>query len=285
MISRLEVLDKGFVELYSVMGDDSTVCESARVSFANENKVTTPQEDKNLIDYLIRNHHNTPLEMVEFRFKIKMPIFLARQHMRHRMSSINEYSGRYTELEPDFFVPDEFYKQSTSNKQGRSGEAIDNSQNMVDTYSKDMEESHYLYKSAVDGGVAKEMARINLPLSTYTVFFWKIDLHNLLHYLDLRLHYHAQKEIQDYAHAILELIRSFVPMSIESWENQVLNSVSFSGRETKALEKFFNGAGDYSSIFKSTILNSLPDERERRILKEKMENFKKHYIDIGETNV
>lgn len=276
MLSQRNILDHGFVELHDVMGNDQTICESARVSFANEGKITTSMEDFQLLDYLIRNDHGSPLEMVEFRFKLKIPLFLARQVHRHRTFSINEYSGRYTELDPDFFTPESFPLQSKNNKQGRSEELHPDSDRLVDSYRRGMQDSHGLYHATVASGVAKELARINLPLSTYTVFFWKGDLRNLLNFLRLRLHPHAQAEARVLSKAILDLIRPYVPLTISAWENQVLNAVTFSSSEMKSLLAFLGESGI------PALLYNLPSDREKRILKDKLENYTKHYLDIGE---
>lgn len=228
----------GFVRLVDSMPRedlDSSIVQAARVSYGDGTK--SVRGDRSLIRYLLRHAHTTPFEMVEFKFHIKMPIFLARQHMRHRTASINEISGRYSELPCEFHVPSEYRGQSTINKQGSEG-LLETREAMVllRDQKASCEQSFEVYKRLLDHGVSRETAREHLPLSTYTEFFWKINLHNLLHYLKLRMDSHAQPEIQDYANAIYELIKPHVPLVCEAFEDYIVGSINFSRSDLEKLK-------------------------------------------------
>ncbi len=231
-------LDKGFVRLVDVMGDDSSVVQAARVSYGKGTK--TIREDRQLIRYLMRHRHTSPFEMVEFKFHIKLPIFVARQWIRHRTANVNEYSGRYSVLPDEFYVPNaqDVRKQSQKNKQGRSDETLDLS--VAQEYIKDIahtqKELYDKYQSYLEKEIARELARINLPLSTYTQWYWKIDLHNLFHFLELRLHPTAQYEIREYAKIIAKIVEAIVPISYEAFVDYRLNCISFSKIELKILK-------------------------------------------------
>ena len=237
------VLDKGFVRLVDYMGGDARIVQAARVSYGAGTK--TVREDAGLIDYLLRNQHTSPFEQVVLTFHIKLPIFVARQWVRHRTARLNEISGRYSVMQNEFYLPAEqdVALQSTNNKQGRSTEAV--SQEFVDstrtTLSKGQEDAYAAYTKLVDSGLARELARINLPLSLYTEIYWQCDLHNLMHFLKLRLDSHAQKEIRDYATVILEICRKVAPLTIASFENNIQRGVSFSGEELAALRDVMAG--------------------------------------------
>jgi len=213
-------LDQIKVELVDHMGDDLRIVNCARVSYGKHSASLT-EGDKGLINYLMRNRHTTPFESVKFTFRVKLPIFVARQLMRHRTSSFNEISGRYVDLPEDYFLPDSFPIQSDKNKQGRKEEFLENSDEMVAEYNENMAESFSLYKKMTAMNAAKELSRINLPVATMTEMMWTIDLHNLLHFLGLRLHHHAQLEIRDLAKKVLELIKPIVPVAVTAWENAV----------------------------------------------------------------
>lgn len=237
------VLDKGFVRLVDYMGGDARIVQAARVSYGAGTK--TVREDAGLIDYLLRNQHTSPFEQVVLTFHIKLPIFVARQWVRHRTARLNEISGRYSVMQNEFYLPAEqdVALQSINNKQGRSTEAV--SQEFVDgtrtTLSKGQEDAYAAYTNLVDSGLARELARINLPLSLYTEIYWQCDLHNLMHFLKLRLDGHAQKEIRDYATVILEICRKVAPLTIASFENNIQRGVSFSGEELAALRDVMAG--------------------------------------------
>lgn len=217
------VLNHGFVRLVDKMGDDSTIVRSARVSYGDGTK--TKREDEKLIEYLLKNKHWTPFEMVVFTFHVKLPIFIARQWMRHRAGSYNEISARYSVMKDEFYVPDydRIQGQSLLNKQC-SGELLEiddqvAAKSMIEIANQNAYET---YKDLIDLGVARELARVVLPVSTYTEFYWKVDLRNLFNFLELRLHNHAQYEIRVYAEAITEIIQDIIPIALKSFKNNYL---------------------------------------------------------------
>ena len=228
------VLDHGTIEVVDWMGSDEDIVKAARISTGSSTK--SSQEDERLIDYLMEHQHTSPFEMCEIKLKLSMPIFIARQWMRHRMASINEYSGRYSEMKDEFYNPTEFRKQSKVNHQGSDGgfdtESNENLNLMVKLFSED---TFKLYQDILDRGVSRELSRIVLPLSTYTSFFWKIDLHNLLKFLKLRMDPTAQEEIRVYADRLWDIVKIWVPFTAKSFETHHLNAISFSGDEMKLL--------------------------------------------------
>lgn len=230
-------LDKGFVRLVDVMGDDAAIVQAARVSYGSGTKKV--HEDRGLIRYLLRHMHTTPFEMVEFKFHIKLPIFVARQWIRHRTANVNEYSGRYSEMKDEFYVPaiDQVRAQSVSNKQGRADEAfpIDEAERIIAMMESSQQQAYAEYQQMLSQDLAREIARINLPVSNYTEWYWKIDLHNLFHFLRLRIDAHAQYEIRVYAQAMADLIKPYVPMAYEAFEDYILKSQRFSRLERIAL--------------------------------------------------
>ena len=235
----------GFVRLVDTMPRedlDHAIVQSARVSYGEGTK--SVRSDRGLIRYLLRNEHSTPFEMVEFKFHIKMPIFLARQHMRHRTASINEISGRYSELSEEFHVPEDLRGQSSINHQGSEG-VLETPEVMVllREQKASCEKAFEVYGDMLKMGVARETAREHLPLSTYTEFYWKINLKNLLHYLHLRMDEHAQSEIRDYATAIYELIKPLVPVVCEAYEDYVLGSVTLSKMEIVKIRQILLNRG------------------------------------------
>ena len=229
-------MDKGgFVKLIETMPAqdlDQAIVNAARVSYAEGTK--TVRSNDGLIRYLMRHHHNTPFEMVEFKFHIKMPIFIARQHMRHRTASINEMSARYSVVPHDYyFSEDSFRPQSTINRQS----SIEDQHVIVDPNKvKNICESAFqVYDELLDGGCCREMARAHLPQSAFTEFYWKINLHNLMHYLQLRMEAGAQKEIREYAFAIYELIKDIVPITMDAFYDFRLNSMQLSASEINCI--------------------------------------------------
>ncbi|MES2764614.1 MAG: FAD-dependent thymidylate synthase [Bacteroidota bacterium] len=235
---EIKCLDKGFVRLVDYMGSDAAIVQAARVSYGVGTK--TVNEDRGLIRYLLRHAHTSPVEMVEFKFHIKVPIFIARQWIRHRTASVNEYSGRYSEMRDEFYIPDleQIRPQSTMNKQGRSDEALptEKAQQIADNLETSQKELYAEYRGMLEDDVARELARINLPLSMYTEWYWKIDLHNLFHFLRLRLDDHAQYEIRVYGEAIAEIVKEVVPHAWEAFEDYILHSAKFSRPELLALK-------------------------------------------------
>jgi thymidylate synthase (FAD) len=234
---EIKILDKGFIRLVDYLGDDSRIVQSARVSYGEGTK--SYREDKGLIDYLLRNDHTSPFEQVSFTFHIKMPIFVARQWIRHRTAKVNEISGRYSVMDSEFYVPspEDIAFQSDDNKQGRMNEPVpENIAEEVRTIiSTEQKRVYATYSKLLDMGLARELARINLPLSLYTEWYWKMDLHNLFHFLRLRMDAHAQKEIRVYADAIFEIVKKICPMAAEAFEKHLLSGVSLSGSELEAV--------------------------------------------------
>ncbi len=237
------VLDKGFVRLVDYYGGDARIVQSARVSYGDGTK--TVREDAALIDYLLRNDHTSPFEQVVLTFHIKMPVFVARQWVRHRTARMNEISGRYSVMRNEFYVPadDDIALQSTDNKQGRSTESVspEFAAQTKKLLEQGQQDAYRIYTELVDSGLARELARINLPLALYTEIYWQCDLHNLMHFLKLRLDSHAQKEIRDYAAVILELTRKVAPVAVASFENHIKSGISFSGEEMEALRAVLDG--------------------------------------------
>lgn len=236
-IASKKVLDVGVVALLDVMGDDQAICDAARISYGKGTKKIS--NNRNLIRYLMRHRHTSPFEMVECKFFIRIPMDAWRQMIRHRTANVNEYSTRYSEAIEDFYLVDKdgWRRQSTDNKQG-SGAAFSDilGEGFCQTEQTAYAQANYTYRSLLRAGIAREQARKVLPLSTYTEAYWKIDLHNLLHFLKLRMDAHAQYEIRQYAEAIAELIAPIVPLTYEAWEDYVLHAVTFSRQELAALK-------------------------------------------------
>lgn len=240
LVLEYKCLDYGFVRLVDWMGDDSSIVQAARVSYGKGTKSVS--EDTALIRYLMRNLHTSPFEMVEFKFHVKLPIFVARQWIRHRTANVNEYSGRYSEMPDEFYLPepDQLRLQSTLNKQGRGEATIDNASDVLSRMKQTQERLFQEYSELLATGLAREIARINLPLSNYTEWYWKIDLHNLFHFLRLRLDSHAQYEIRIYAEAIAKIIKQIVPIAYKAFEDYILEAIRFSRNELNALKLLIN---------------------------------------------
>lgn len=255
MTNEIKVLDKGFVRLVDVMGNDNSIVQAAKVSYQkhrSEEKYGSAAIDdagKNLIRYLYRHKHTTPFEMVEFKFHCKMPIFVARQWIRHRTASVNEVSGRYTELKDEFYVPEleQITRQSSVNKQGGSAEVITDPQETRQAFENGNLGAFAEYEEHLERGTRKELARICLPLSTYTEWYWKIDLHNLLHFLSLRMDSHAQYEIRVFAEAMYELIKPIVPVAVQAFDDYhpYRNARTLSAMEQKLLGMCIVNSMDY----------------------------------------
>lgn len=235
---EFKVLDKGFVRLVDYMGGDQRIVQSARVSYGKGTK--SVRQDRGLINYLLKHQHTSPFEQVILTFHCKMPIFVARQWVRHRTARINEISGRYSVMEKEFYLPpkDQIRFQNEDNRQGRSQEEIpaELQQKVLDLLLQANEKTYKDYEHLLDDNIARELARINLPLSLYTQWYWQIDLHNLFHFLKLRLDYHAQWEIQEYGKVIAEMTKAVAPMAYEAFEKHIVNAVTFSGEELAALK-------------------------------------------------
>jgi thymidylate synthase (FAD) len=246
----VNVLDHGFVRLIDYMGDEAAIVQAARVSYGKGTK--TPSDDAGLLRYLLRHAHTTPFEMCEIKLHMKLPIFVARQWIRHRTANVNEYSARYSILDREFHIPDaaDVAKQSTTNRQGRADGTGDmRPEEVRDIMRKAADRAFDDYELLVsddepgDFGLAREMAREVLPLSTYTQWYWKIDLHNLLHFLKLRTNPHAQKEIRVFADAVAEMVKVWVPNVFEAFDDYVLGAHTFSRKEMEIIADIISGHG------------------------------------------
>lgn len=251
----IEVLDHGFIRVIDYMGDDQAIVQSARVSYGKGTKKIN--QDRGLIRYLMRHWHTTPFEMCEIKLHVKLPIFIARQWIRHRTANVNEYSARYSILDKEFYVPApaNLAAQSNDNRQGR-GNVLEGAeaQRVLDILKNDSEQTyrHYMEMLNMDDaseqvldpnkvGLARELARMNLPVNYYTQWYWKIDLNNLLHFLMLRADAHAQYEIREYANAILKVVEKWVPMTYEAFLDYRMNSANLSKQMVDAVKRMING--------------------------------------------
>ena len=250
----IEVLDHGFVRVIDYMGDDSSIVQSARVSYGKGTKKIS--NDKGLIKYLMRHRHSTPFEMCEIKFHIKLPIFIARQWIRHRTANVNEYSARYSILDKEFYIPsaENLAAQSAINNQGR-GDALtdDEASNVIQILKKDAEQTYSNYETLLNensggniideskSGIARELARMNLTLNTYTQWDWKIDLNNLLHFLALRADDHAQYEIRVYADIMLDIVKRWVPLTYAAFEDYRIGGAELSAKEITLMKKLLKG--------------------------------------------
>ena len=241
-----EVLDHGFVRVIDYMGDDSAICQAARVSYGKGTKSVS--NDEGLIRYLMRHWHSTPFEMCEIKLHVKLPVFVARQWIRHRTANVNEYSARYSILDREFYIPavDDLAAQSVVNNQGR-GESLSGAEaERVLRYLKDDSTrayDHYQEMISDEGqqGLARELARMNLPANIYTQWYWKVDLHNLLHFLRLRADAHAQYEIRVYAEAMCRIVADWVPFAYSAFEDYRLGGGQLSARGLDAVRRMLKG--------------------------------------------
>jgi thymidylate synthase (FAD) len=240
------VLDHGFVSLVDYMGSDECIERAARVSYGYGTRQTS--QTRGLLRYLRRHLHTTPSEMVELKFHCSMPMFIARQWIRHRSANVNEYSGRYSLMPMLFYTPseDQLQTQSAQNNQGRSGNALEPAKytEAVRRWQEIREKSREAYEWMTLEDVARELARIDLPLSTYTQWYWKIDLHNLLHFLKLRVDQHAQWEIQEYGRVMAGMLKRVAPLSYEAWIDYDVCGDRLSRMELDALRKLVAGEGE-----------------------------------------
>lgn len=248
------VLDHGFVRVIDYMGDDSAVVQAARVSYGKGTKKVN--EDKGLIDYLMRHRHSTPFEMCEIKFHIKLPIFVARQWIRHRTANVNEYSARYSILDKEFYIPrpEDLAVQSVTNRQGR-GDILTpvQAQEVLHLLKRDAEQCYQSYQTMLNAddtghvideqreALARELARMNLNLNYYTQWYWKIDLHNLMHFLSLRADHHAQYEIRVYAEIMLSLLERWCPLTAEAFHNYRMHSTLLSQKGLAVVKGLIRG--------------------------------------------
>ncbi|PQV59023.1 thymidylate synthase (FAD) [Defluviimonas denitrificans] len=241
-----EVLDHGLVRVIDYMGDDAAITQAARVSYGRGTKAV--QNDEGLIRYLMRHWHSTPFEMCEVKFHVKLPVFVARQWIRHRTANVNEYSARYSILDREFYIPapEHLAAQSTVNNQGR-GELLEGEEaaRVLDILRDDAMRSydHYEDMLSQEGqkGLARELARMNLPANVYTQWYWKVDLHNLFHFLRLRADAHAQYEIRAYAETMCGIVRDWVPLAYGAFEDYRLGGVTLSGKAIEVLKRRLKG--------------------------------------------
>lgn len=232
----MRVLDHGEVELIAWMPQrdlDAAITKAARVSYGDGTR--TVSDDRTLIRYLLRHGHTSPFEMVEFQWRIKCPLFVARQWLRHRTASVNEVSARYSDMsDVEFHLPEWLRGQSSANKQGSEG-TVDDSTHLCRAIRTSQNDARFLYQHLLGRGVAREQARVVLPTSMYTEFVWKCDLHNTLRFLRLRTSLHAQPEIRVYAESMLGILRELVPVTIEAWEDFEKNAMTLTALDIEAL--------------------------------------------------
>lgn len=240
---EIKVLDKGFVRLVDYLGGDERIVQAARVSYGSGTK--SFRQDRGLIHYLMRHEHTSPFEQVILTFHTKMPIFVARQWVRHRTARLNEISGRYSVMKDEFYLPEpgQIRFQSESNKQGRSDETLpfDEALAIIREMEADQKEIYKHYEQMLEQNVARELARSNLPLSLYTEWYWQIDLHNLFHFLRLRMDAHAQYEIRVFGEALARCAKAVSPMAYEAFEEHILLATRFSRAECIALNAMLEG--------------------------------------------
>lgn len=248
------VLDHGFIRVIDYMGDDSAIVQAARVSYGKGTKMLN--EDKGLINYLMRHRHSTPFEMCEIKLHVKLPIFVARQWIRHRTANVNEYSARYSIMDKEFYIPspDHLAAQSTINRQGRE-EILqgDQAARVLDLLREDALRAYSHYESMLNEdqnghvidptlpGLARELARMNLPVNFYTQWYWKTDLHNLMHFLSLRADSHAQYEIRAYADVMLEILKKWTPITYDAFMDYRVDSTSLSAKGLAVVKALLKG--------------------------------------------
>ena len=243
---KKEIHEHGFVKLLDVMGNDEEVENAARISYGDGTRQTS--KTRNLIRYLMRHKHTSPFEMCEVKFHLKLPIFVMRQLVRHRTANLNEYSGRYSVMSSDFYFPkgEEIKPQSSTNNQGREdGELVCHPSDAEFEMFRIFDGATNAYRNLVEWNVSRELARIVLPVSNYTEVIWKIDLHNFFHFVKLRADKHAQKEIQDYANIMYEMVKPKFPLCCEAFEDYRQDAVTFSKQEMELIrEAIWDGRGN-----------------------------------------
>ena len=251
LYKAIDVLDHGFVRVIDYMGDDSAICQAARVSYGKGTK--SVQNDEGLIRYLMRHWHSTPFEMCEIKLHVKLPVFVARQWIRHRTANVNEYSARYSILDREFYIPEpsQLAAQSVINNQGR-GDALtgDEAARVLEILKGDAARTYDHYAEMIGEvdangdakqGLARELARMNLPANIYTQWYWKVDLHNLFHFLRLRADAHAQYEIRVYADAICQVVADWVPAAYGAFEDYRMGGANLSGKALECVRKMLKG--------------------------------------------
>jgi thymidylate synthase (FAD) len=255
LYTPIPVLDHGFIRVIDYMGNDAAIVQAARVSYGKGTKQVN--QDAGLINYLMRHKHTTPFEMCEIKFHLKMPIFVARQWIRHRTANVNEYSARYSVMDKEFYIPkvEELAAQSSVNHQGRGETKLSEQEaaRVIEILKQDSEQcySHYqeLMNQDENGnvlneenqGIARELARMNLPINIYTQWYWKIDLHNLLHFLHLRADGHAQYEIRIFAQKMLDIVAQWVPIAHGAFMDHRANATTISGKGMEVVRRILKG--------------------------------------------
>lgn len=261
---RLPVLDEGFVRLVDYLGGDDRIVQAARVSYGAGTK--SVRQDRELIDYLLRHHHTSPFEQVILTFHVKMPIFVARQWIRHRTARLNEISGRYSVMRDEFYVPEpEAVRfQSKRDKQGAASEEVpaELRQRVLEALRADQAHAYQRYEALLEEDVARELARVNLPVALYTEMYWQVDLHNLFHFLRLRLDPHAQYEIRAYGEAVAQCARAVAPVASEAFEEHVLHARTLSRTELDVVR----GALDEARLREALAASGLRASRRREVL-------------------
>jgi thymidylate synthase (FAD) len=273
------VLDHGFVRVVDYMGDDAAIVQAARVSYGAGTR--NVRNDRGLIRYLMRHRHTTPFEMCELKLHVKLPIFIARQWIRHRTANVNEYSARYSILDREFYMPapSQLAEQSASNRQGREKTLdAETSAQVLELLRRDAIQCYDTYEQLIndqgdgtpvredDPQLARELARMNLNLNYYTQWYWKIDLHNLLHFLSLRMHSHAQYEIQVYAELIADFVKAWVPLAYEAFDDYRVGGSFFSREEVEIMQQVVTGS-DVNALLPASGLSM----RERREFRKKLQ--------------
>ncbi len=254
LYTAFPVLDHGFVRVVDYMGTDNAIVQAARVSYGAGTKKT--REDEGLIRYLLRHRHTTPFEMCEIKFHIKLPLFVARQWIRHRTANVNEYSGRYSVMDKEFYLPkpEHLAAQSTQNHQGRGSVLTgEEAHRALEILEMDARQAYVHYEELLNGtesgevhddtrlGLARELARMTLPVNYYTQWYWKIDLHNLMHFLSLRADPHAQYEIRVYAEKMLEILKAWVPLTYKAFMDYRMGALEFSSQSLEVVRRKLRG--------------------------------------------
>ncbi|MDJ0631229.1 MAG: FAD-dependent thymidylate synthase [Rhodobacter sp.] len=251
LYTAYDVLDHGFVRVIDYMGDDNAICQAARVSYGKGTKQVSQNEG--LIRYLMRHWHSTPFEMCEIKLHVKLPVFVARQWIRHRTANVNEYSARYSILDREFYIPqpDALAAQSTANAQGRGAVLTGaEAERVLEILKSDSARAYDHYEEMLESeeqgqklGLARELARMNLPANVYTQWYWKVDLHNLFHFLRLRADAHAQYEIRVYAEEICKLVADWVPFAYAAFEDYRMGGVTLSAKAIECIKRMLQGEG------------------------------------------
>ena len=258
---KINILDKGFIRVVDTMGDDSEIVESARVSYGGATK--SKEEDDKLINYLMKHNHTSPFEMSVLKIHAKVPVCIAQQWLRHRTASVNQISARYTKVKEEWYTPKEWRGQSKTNKQCSKGVVeelkckfeynVDVKEGNIDViheedYNSNITSNCLWYQKNIENGMSKEMARMILPQSMYTEFYWKIDLHNLMHFIKLRDHDNAQYEIREYAKVLKDIVKEWCPVTYEAFMEHQVNAVKLSASQVEHLKQVLNKSDELKCL-------------------------------------